>query len=122
MHRLKALAAIGFFVAGQAALAQAPRRRTMRPSCRAPTSMPRRRRCCPARTPAKPSGAVPSRRRTTSATAWSGCIGYLTGRNGPAVGKLTRDWISTQVTRLGKACAAAADPAKTRIVDLVQKP
>jgi hypothetical protein len=48
--------------------------------------------------------------------------GYLTGRSGPAVGKLTRDWISTQVTRLGKACATAADPAATRIVDLVQKP
>ena len=47
--------------------------------------------------------------------------GYLTGRNGPAVGKLTRDWISTQVTRLGKECAAAANPATTRLVDLVQK-
>lgn len=47
--------------------------------------------------------------------------GYLTGRNGPSVGRLTREWISTNVARLGKACAAAADPAATRI-DLEQKP
>jgi hypothetical protein len=48
--------------------------------------------------------------------------GYLTGHNGPETGKLTRDWVSSNVAKLSKACLASADPASERLVDLVQKP
>ena len=122
MHRLKALAAIGFLFMGQAAMAQTPAvaddASTL--SCAdfnaaasqvlpgANASEARRRR------------AIEAQDYLGNGMVW--LHGYLTGRNGPSVGKLTREWISTQVARLGKECAAAADPAATRIVDLVQKP
>ncbi len=48
--------------------------------------------------------------------------GYLTGRQGAEVGKLTREWVEVNVAKLGKECAAATDPAHTRLVDLIVKP
>jgi len=48
--------------------------------------------------------------------------GYLTGRKGAEVGKLTREWVEVNVAKLGKECAAAADPAHTLLVDLIVKP
>lgn len=121
MHRLRALAAIGFIFVGQAAMAQAP-----------PVADDASALTC-ADFNAAASQVLPGqnateaqRRRAIEAQDYLGngmvwLHGYLTGRNGPAVGKLTRDWISTNVARLGKECAAAANPATTRLVDLVQK-
>ncbi|MDM0104612.1 hypothetical protein QTH97_06700 [Variovorax sp. J22R24] len=129
MHRLKTLAAIGSIVIGQAAMAQAPRPAASPPSAADDAST-----LSCADFNAAASQVLPGananevqRRRAVEAQDYLGngmvwLHGYLTGRNGPSTGRLTRDWISTTVARLGKACAAAADPAATRIVDLVQKP
>lgn len=48
--------------------------------------------------------------------------GYLTGRKGAEVGKLTREWVEVNVAKLGKECAAATDPTHTLLVDLIVKP
>ena len=129
MHRLKALAAIGFLFMGQAVLAQAPR-----PAAAAPAVADDASTLTCADFNAAAAQVLPGqnatdaqRRRALDAQDYIGngmvwLHGYLTGRNGPAVGKLTREWISTNVARLGKECAATADPAATRIVDLVHKP
>jgi hypothetical protein len=121
MHRLKALAAIGFFVAGQAALAQAPQEADDASALSCADFNAAASQVLPGQnaTEAQRRRAVEAQDYLGSGMVW--LHGYLTGRNGPAVGKLTRDWISTQVTRLGKECAAAANPATTRLVDLVQK-
>ncbi|MGJ7506516.1 hypothetical protein [Variovorax sp. GT1P44] len=129
MHRLKALAAIGSILAGQAVMAQAPR-----PAASAPGAAGDASTLSCADFNAAASQVLPSanaseaqRRRAVEAQDYLGngmvwLHGYLTGRNGPSTGRLTRDWISTTVARLGKECAAAKDPASTRLVDLVQKP
>jgi len=123
MHRFKALAAaIGFFIVGQAAWAQAPQEADDASALSCADFNAAASQVLPGQ-----NASDAQRRRAIEAQDYLGTgmvwlHGYLTGRNGPAVGKLTRDWISTQVTRLGKECAAAANPAATRIVDLVQKP
>ena len=123
MHRFKALAAaIGFFIVGQAAWAQAPQDADDASALSCADFNAAASQVLPGQ-----NASDAQRRRAIEAQDYLGTgmvwlHGYLTGRNGPAVGKLTRDWISTQVARLGKECAAAANPAATRIVDLVQKP
>ena len=129
MHRLKTLAAIGSIFIGQAAMAQAPR-----PAASVPVAADDASALSCADFNAAASQVLPppnasevQRRRAVEAQDYLGngmvwLHGYLTGRNGPSAGRLTRDWISTTVARLGKECAAAADPKATRIVDLVQKP
>ncbi|MDM0010907.1 hypothetical protein QTH87_00520 [Variovorax sp. J22P168] len=126
MHRYKTWVVVGLLALGQAAIAQAPA-----PTAAADDASSLS--CADFNAAASqvlpgPNPTELQRRRAVEAQDYIGngmvwLHGYLTGRNGPAsVGKLSRDWISSNVTRLGKACAAAADPAATRLVDLVQKP
>ncbi|MDM0000596.1 hypothetical protein QTI24_18395 [Variovorax sp. J22P240] len=129
MHRLKTLAAIGSIFIGQAAMAQAPRAAAPASAAADDASTLS---CADFNAAASqvlppPNASELQRRRAVEAQDYlaNGMVwlhGYLTGRNGPSVGRLTRDWISSSVTKLGKECAAAANPTATRIVDLVQKP
>ena len=128
MHRLKTWAAIGSIFIAQAAMAQAPRPAATAVAADEASTLS----CADFNAAASqvlppPNASEVQRRRAVEAQDYLGngmvwLHGYLTGRNGPSVGRLTRDWISTTVARLGKECAAAADPAATRLVDLVQKP
>ena len=121
MHRLKAWVALGSIFIGQAVMAQAPRAEDASTLSCADFN-------AAASQVLPPSNASEvQRRRAVEAQDYLGngmvwLHGYLTGRNGPSVSRLTREWISTTVASLGKECAAAANPATTRLVDLVQKP
>lgn len=129
MHRLRTLAVIGSIFIGQAVMAQ-----VSQPSASAPAIPDDASTLSCADFNAAASQVLPGanasevqRRRAVEAQDYLGngmvwLHGYLTGRNGPSTGRLTRDWISTTIARLGKACATAANPASTRLVDLVQKP
>lgn len=105
MHRLKVMAAIGFLFIGQAVMAQAPGvaddASTL--SCADFNAAASQVLPDPNASEARRQRAVEAQDYIGNGMVW--LHGYLTGRNGPSVGRLTREWISTNVARLGKTCA-----------------
>ncbi|MDM0073204.1 hypothetical protein QTH90_02345 [Variovorax sp. J2P1-59] len=121
MHRLRALAAIGVLVVASApAPAQTAADDSSSLSCADFNAAAAQVTAGKNATAAQKRTALDAQDYIGTGMVW--LHGYLTGRNGPQVGKLTREWITENVAKLGRECAAAADPANARLVDLVTKP